>query len=188
MCCFTWETQKNVFLSHSRLCLEFFEFSTREKSTCVRYLKREDINSWQRAKRERGFESARRVTRFLFWDLSLSLFFLCLRTIKFFSCCSQKRSSSSLCRRRSEKKRYSCVFLLGDFSTCGVHVREGFCEKGVYFNLKNISNSEESIPGVWAWFIFLSCSEFLLASLPITVKFRTESALVYYVRRQKDRH
>ena len=23
---------------------------------------------------------------------------------------------------------------LGDFITCGVHVREGFCEKGVYFN------------------------------------------------------
>ena len=33
----------------------------------------------------------------------------------------------------SRFSRYSCVFL-GDFSTCGVHVREGFCEKGVYFN------------------------------------------------------
>ncbi len=26
---------------------------------------------------------------------------------------------------------------LGDFSTRGVHVREGFCEKGVYFNEHN---------------------------------------------------
>jgi hypothetical protein len=26
---------------------------------------------------------------------------------------------------------------LGDFITCGVHVREGFCEKGVYFNEHN---------------------------------------------------
>ena len=48
-------------------------------------------------------------------------FFFCLRTIKFFSLLS---------------KLYSCVFL-GDFITCGVHVREGFCEKGVYFNEHN---------------------------------------------------
>mgnify|MGYP003981365125 CR=1 FL=1 len=37
------------------------------------------------------------------------------------------------CARRKKLFYYSCVFL-GDFSTRGVHVREGFCEKGVYFN------------------------------------------------------
>ena len=133
MCCFKRETQKNVFLSHSRLCLEFFEFSTREKSTCVRYLKREDINSWQRAKRERGFESARRVTRFFFFEISLFLFFCVCGQLNFLAALIKK--IARLCRCCcSEKKRYSCVFLLGDFSTCGVHVREGFCEKGVYFN------------------------------------------------------
>ena len=50
-----------------------------------------------------------------FFEISLSFFCVCGQLN--FSCFS----------------RYSCVFL-GDFSTCGVHVREGFCEKGVYFN------------------------------------------------------
>ena len=55
-------------------------------------------------------------------SLAFFFFFFCLRTIKFFS--------------RLSKLYYSCVFL-GDFITCGVHVREGFCEKGVSFNEHN---------------------------------------------------
>ena len=46
-------------------------------------------------------------------------------SLSFFCVCGQLNFSHF--------SRYSCVFL-GDFSTCGVHVREGFCEKGVYFN------------------------------------------------------
>ena len=51
-----------------------------------------------------------------FFEISLSFFFCVCGQLNF-----------------SRFSRYSCVFL-GDFSTCGVHVREGFCEKGVYFN------------------------------------------------------
>ena len=51
-----------------------------------------------------------------------------LRSLFFFLVCGQLNFS--------RVSRYSCVFL-GDFSTCGVHVREGFCEKGVYFNEHN---------------------------------------------------
>ena len=64
--------------------------------------------------------SSERESHVFFFEISL--FFFCLRTIKFFS--------------RLSKLYYSCVFL-GDFITCGVHVREGFCEKGVYFNEHN---------------------------------------------------
>ena len=64
--------------------------------------------------------SSERESHVFFFEISLAFFFFfCLRTIKFFS--------------RLSKLYYSCVFL-GDFITCGVHVREGFCEKGVYFN------------------------------------------------------
>ena len=59
----------------------------------------------------------------VFFLRSLSLFF-------FFFVCGQLNFSRFL------SKLYSCVFL-GDFITCGVHVREGFCEKGVYFNEHN---------------------------------------------------
>ena len=60
----------------------------------------------------------------VFFLRSLSLFF-------FFFVCGQLNFS-----RVSQNFFHSCVFL-GDFITCGVHVREGFCEKGVYFNEHN---------------------------------------------------
>ena len=73
------------------------------------------------AESETRVVSSERESHVFFFEISL-VFFFCLRTIKFFS--------------RLSKHYYSCVFL-GDFSTCGVHVREGFCEKGVYFNEHN---------------------------------------------------
>ena len=74
------------------------------------------------AESETRVVSSERESHVFFFEISLAFFFFfCLRTIKFFSRLS---------------KLYSCVFL-GDFITCGVHVREGFCEKGVYFNEHN---------------------------------------------------
>ena len=70
------------------------------------------------AESETRVVSSERESHVFFFEIS----FFCLRTIKFFS--------------RLSKLYYSCVFL-GDFITCGVHVREGFCEKGVYFNEHN---------------------------------------------------
>ena len=112
------ETKETFFFltTLANVSLEFRILYAREKSTkCVRYLAREDINLWRRVHKEWFRASESHTFSFL---RSLSFFF-CLRTIKFFS--------------RLSKLYYSCVFL-GDFSTCGVHVREGFCEKGVYFN------------------------------------------------------
>ena len=77
------------------------------------------------AESETRVVSSERESHVFFLEISLAFFFFfffCLRTIKFFS--------------RLSKLYYSCVFL-GDFITCGVHVREGFCEKGVYFNEHN---------------------------------------------------
>ena len=114
--------KRNVFLSHySRMCLASFEFYTYfERSLHVFVIcNKKDINLWRRVHKEWFRVSESHTFSFL---RSLSFFFFCLRTIKFFS--------------RLSKLYYSCVFL-GDFSTCGVHVREGFCEKGVYFNEHN---------------------------------------------------
>ena len=79
---------------------------------------KKDINLWRRVHKE-WFRVSESHT---FSFLRSLFFFFCLRTIKFFS--------------RLSKLYYSCVFL-GDFITCGVHVREGFCEKGVFFNEHN---------------------------------------------------
>jgi hypothetical protein len=73
------------------------------------------------AESETRVVSSERESHVFFFEISF-FFFFGLRTIKFFS--------------RLSKLYYSCVFL-GDFITCGVHVREGFCEKGVYFNEHN---------------------------------------------------
>ena len=64
--------------------------------------------------------SSERESHVFFFEISL-----------FFFVCGQLNFLASL-----SKLYYSCVFL-GDFITCGVHVREGFCEKGVYFNEHN---------------------------------------------------
>ena len=89
-----------------------------------------NINLWRRVKRERGVESAR-GTRFLFfWDLSL--FFFCLRTIKFFS----RRSKSSRFSVAARGRKNVTVVCFYRWLYCGVHVR-GFCERGVFFNEHN---------------------------------------------------
>ena len=67
------------------------------------------------AESETRVVSSERESHVFFFEISR--FFFCLRTIKFFS--------------RLSKLYYSCVFL-GDFITCGVHVREG-----VFFNEHN---------------------------------------------------
>lgn len=124
MCCSVRDTKETFFFLTFCECVSRVSnfIRTREKSNkCVRYLAREDINLWQRVQRE-WFRVSESHTFSFLRSLSRSFFFFCLRTIKFFS--------------RLSKLYYSCVFL-GDFITCGVHVREGFCEKGVFFNEHN---------------------------------------------------
>ena len=104
----------------ANVSLEFRILYVRERSLINVFVicNKKDINLWRRVHKEWFRVSESHTFSFL-----RSLFcFFCLRTIKFFS--------------RLSKRFYSCVFL-GDFSTCGVHVREGFCEKGVFFNEHN---------------------------------------------------
>ena len=126
MCCFKWETQKNVFsfslANVSRVFRIFYE-----RSLPVFVLWHEKILICGRARNESEVSRARESHVF-FFEISLSFF--CLRTIKFFSCFSQNRSSSL--SPLVEKTLQLCVFR---WFYCGVHVR-GFCE-GVFFNEHN---------------------------------------------------
>ena len=87
----------------------------------------EKILIWGRERNE-SVVSRARESHVFFFVISLSLFFFVCGQLNF-SLASLK-IALLLCRR-SEKKLYSCVFL-GDFITCGVHVREG-----VFFNEHN---------------------------------------------------
>ena len=70
-------------------------------------------------------------TRVVSSERESHVFFFEISLVFFFFVCGQLNFS-----RVSQNFFHSCVFL-GDFITCGVHVREGFCEKGVYFNEHN---------------------------------------------------